>query len=83
MILHRLVTQWREQNWTAIAVEFVLLVVGVFLGLQASNWNDQRNQRAQAELWRAQIVADLGQSARDLQYRLDYNAQVLARASLQ
>ncbi|MCB1606551.1 MAG: hypothetical protein KDI71_06205 [Xanthomonadales bacterium] len=78
MILRRLVAQLREQNWTAIAVEFVLLVIGVFLGLQASNWNDARNERAQGERWRQQILADLDQNARDLQDRLDYNSQALA-----
>lgn len=39
MILRRLAQQLREQNWAAIAIEFVLLVLGVFLGIQVSNWN--------------------------------------------
>jgi hypothetical protein len=37
MILRRLAQSLREQNWTAIGIEFVLLVLGVFLGIQVAN----------------------------------------------
>lgn len=30
----------RAQNWTAIVLDFVIVVVGVFIGIQVSNWND-------------------------------------------
>ena len=45
MILRRLAEHLREQNWTAITIEFVLLVVGVFLGIQVANWNEDRQDR--------------------------------------
>ena len=38
-MLRRLTQSLREQNWTSITIEFVLLVLGVFLGIQAANWN--------------------------------------------
>jgi len=78
MILRHLAENLREQNWTAIVIEFLLLVVGVFLGIQVANWNDGRKEQAQAVLWRQQIIADLGQNMRDLQGRLEYNRQALA-----
>jgi hypothetical protein len=45
MIFRRLAQHLREQNWTAIFIEFVLLVVGVFLGIQVANWNQARIDR--------------------------------------
>ncbi len=45
MILRRLVEHLREQNWTAIAIEFALLVAGVFLGIQVANWNEALNEQ--------------------------------------
>ena len=39
MLLRRFVAHARKQDWMAIAIEFVLLVLGVFLGIQVSNWN--------------------------------------------
>ncbi len=45
MILRRLSQSIKEQNWTAIWIEFILLVAGVFLGIQVSNWNAARIER--------------------------------------
>jgi hypothetical protein len=45
MILRRLSQSLKEQNWMAIAIEFVLLVLGVFLGIQVANWNAERETR--------------------------------------
>lgn len=45
MILRRLTANLRAQNWTAIGIEFVIVVVGVFIGTQVSNWNQARLEK--------------------------------------
>jgi hypothetical protein len=45
MILRRLNENLRAQNWTAIAIEFLIVVVGVFIGTQVSNWNQERLEK--------------------------------------
>jgi hypothetical protein len=45
MILRRLSSNLKAQNWTAIAIEFVIVVVGVFIGTQVSNWNQVRLEK--------------------------------------
>lgn len=42
----------KEQDWTTIVIEFVLLVGGVFVGIQAANRNEARIER---ELVRGQL----------------------------
>ena len=42
MILSRVIAHVREQNWTAIAIDFVIVVAGVFLGLQVQQWSGAR-----------------------------------------
>lgn len=61
----------REQNWTANAIEFVLLVAGVFFGTRVSNWNETRHysQRARDNLVRIEADPD-EQSAHALAKRL-------------
>ncbi|MEO8974520.1 MAG: hypothetical protein ABI552_01985 [Casimicrobiaceae bacterium] len=59
MILRRLSQSLREQNWTAIWIEFVLLVVGVFLGIQVSNWNADRENRMKSVDFTERLKADL------------------------
>ncbi len=38
MLLHRVTEHVRAQNWTAIALDFLVVVGGIFVGLQVSNW---------------------------------------------
>ena len=42
MILRRVIAHFRKQEWTAIAIDFVIVVVGVFMGIQAQTWNAAR-----------------------------------------
>ena len=46
MILRRLSQSLKQQHWTAIGIELVIVVLGVFLGIQVSNWNEERADRA-------------------------------------
>lgn len=45
MILSRVIGHVKEQNWTAIAIDFVIVVAGVFMGLQVQEWNAARGHR--------------------------------------
>ncbi|MGI8704271.1 MAG: hypothetical protein ACR2JJ_00460 [Sphingomicrobium sp.] len=49
MILRRVTHHMKAQNWAAITVEFVLVVLGVFLGVAAANWNEQRLEKRETE----------------------------------
>ena len=42
MLLRRFTKHFSEQNWTAIGVELIIVVIGVFMGLQVQNWNQAR-----------------------------------------
>ena len=46
MLLHRVIAHLRKQEWTAIAIDFLIVVVGVFVGLQVNNWNMARVERS-------------------------------------
>lgn len=45
MLLRRITNHLKQQNWFAVGVEIVIVLVGVFLGIQAANWNNEREQR--------------------------------------
>lgn len=45
MLLRRVIEHVKAQNWTAVALDFVIVVVGVFMGIQVANWNDARADR--------------------------------------
>ena len=57
--LQRLVQALREREWSAIAIDFIIVVVGVFLGLQVDNWNQDRNDRSRAQAYLLRLHNDL------------------------
>ena len=51
MLLRRISQHIKDQNWFAVSIDFVIVVVGVFIGIQVANWNDERVAAAdEAEL---------------------------------
>lgn len=59
MILRRLTQHVKDQNWFAVGLDFVIVVTGVFIGLQASNWNDNRETRQRAAVFSERLTQDL------------------------
>ena len=46
MLLRRITQHVKDQNWFAVGLDFVIVVVGVFIGLQVANWNEAQNNKA-------------------------------------
>ena len=59
MIYKRVAANLRGQNWLAIGIEFAIVVAGVFVGTQVSNWNAARIDRANSARLLAQLVPEL------------------------
>ena len=49
MLLRRITEHVKAQNWFAVGLDFLIVVVGVFVGLQVSNWNAAREGREQEQ----------------------------------
>jgi len=58
MILRRIIAHFRKQEWTAIALDFVIVVVGVFVGLQAQAWNESRQDRVHERMYIERLARD-------------------------
>lgn len=80
MMLRRLAGNLRRQDWTAVVIELVVVIVGVFIGLQASNWNSNRQTDAKAAVFTARVRADLLEEAWAYEYSVGYGTEVLANA---
>ncbi|MEM7491908.1 MAG: hypothetical protein AAF296_00915 [Pseudomonadota bacterium] len=42
MLLRRITKHVKAQNWFAVFLDFCIVVVGVFIGIQVANWNEAR-----------------------------------------
>ena len=62
MILRRLAGAIAEQNWFTVVLEILIVVVGIYLGLQASEWSQNREDRRAEVVYLERIAADLDTS---------------------
>ncbi len=60
MILRRITKHVRDQNWFAVVLDFFIVVVGILIAFQITNWSEARGERHRE----AQILRDI---ATDLQ----------------
>ena len=55
MILSRIATALRQQNWVAVALEFVIVIAGVVIGFQITAWNSERSDREREQAYLARL----------------------------
>jgi len=77
MRLRRIGAHLKEQNWTAVALDFIIVVVGVFVGLQVNNWNEARHDAVRGEEYLQRIHSDLSADVGALDRRLTFWADVV------
>jgi hypothetical protein len=71
MLLHGLLDAMKRQDWVTILLEIVIVVVGIFLGLQADGWNDQRKDRELERRYLERIHADIEEDIDEMKYALE------------
>lgn len=50
MILRRFMKHVTDQNWLAVGLDVIVVIVGIFLGLQVQEWNEDRKNVNQLNL---------------------------------
>jgi hypothetical protein len=71
MLLRRVMEYVNTQNWFAVGVDFVIVVVGVYIGIEVSNWNDVRNNKIG-------LVASLERLDKEVSQNIDIIEKVLS-----
>jgi hypothetical protein len=82
MILRRVISHVRNQEWTAIVIDFLIVVAGVFVASQVTNWNAGRATQARAEVFSSRLTEDLRYEAWAYEYQIEYYKDVLASADV-
>jgi len=78
MILRRFIEHVEAQNWFAIGIDFLIVVVGVFVGIQVSNWNAERIERLQEKELLVRLHEDFVASEAGQRRDLNFLGQQLA-----
>ncbi len=59
MILRRVIAHFRKQEWTAIAIDFVIVVAGILIAFQITTWNEDRATRASEREYLERLHSDV------------------------
>ncbi|NNU16529.1 hypothetical protein HK107_09375 [Parvularcula sp. ZS-1/3] len=76
MILRRVMEHVRTQNWLAVAIDFVIVVVGVFIGIQLGNWNEERGAAERERMMLSELRQELAISVQRTRGRINSFEQV-------
>jgi len=75
MVIRRIREHVATHDWFAVAVDVGIVVLGVFLGTQVSNWNANRLDRERADNFRARLIDELDFDARQYALQQAYYRQ--------
>ena len=59
MIIRRLGEAVARQDWFVVLIELIVLVVGIFIGLQVDDWNQARKDRADEQRFLVALHEDI------------------------
>lgn len=69
----RLIERAKRHDWFAVLVDFIIVVVGIFIGLQVNLWVQSRQDRAVERRYLDRLLADSDESIRVLQQAIALN----------
>ena len=72
MILRRLAESIREQNWFTVLLEVLIVVIGIFVGLQVDDWNRARIEQDEESEYLARLADDLRESIEGTKFDIDW-----------
>jgi hypothetical protein len=77
MLLRRITKHVTDQNWFAVFIDFLIVVVGVFIGIQVANWNETRKDDAQEKDYLIRLHEDFVANADGIQRDNNFHQQQL------
>ena len=80
MLLRRITKHVTEQNWFAVFLDFTIVVVGVFIGIQVANWNEARALDSQERELLIELKREIDSDAQNAKILRNHFKQVHAAA---
>ena len=77
MLLRRYMEHLRDQNWTAVWLDLVVVVVGIFLGLQVTEWSHGRADRQQEKIHLERLEHALDANVDQLEQAIDLQSALI------
>lgn len=72
MILRRFTKHVTDQNWFAVGLDVIVVITGIFLGMQVTEWNETRKENTLQQIYKNRLVRDIENDMSNAQARLHY-----------
>ena len=76
MVVRRIREHVAAHNWFAVAIDLAIVVLGVLIATQVSNWNEGRLEAAKASSYHTRLLDELDFNARQFQAQVEYYREV-------
>ena len=77
MLLRSITKHVKEQNWFAVALDFFIVVLGILIAFQITQWNEARNNRVQELTYLERLSTDLAATKERNTLQVDRNSGLI------
>jgi hypothetical protein len=77
MILRRITQHVKDQNWFAVGLDFFIVVAGILIALQITNWSEEHENRASERQIIDRLYADFEALSSDTQGNIDFMMSIV------
>lgn len=77
MLLRRITLHVKTQNWFAVFLDFFIVVIGVYIGLQVNNWNGARQTLTRQDTVLSQLAEELDDAVHEAEKRVAFQQRIL------
>lgn len=77
MIMRRVAEHIRQQHWTKAFIELVIVVLGVFIAMQVSNWNESQAEARLGRDYVKRLIRDLEEDRSTIAAQAAYYTAVM------
>ena len=78
MIVRRFMKHVTDQNWFAVGLDVIVVITGIFLGMQVTDWNNQRKDADEEREYLVRLHADMAESVEFQREQLEFAATVVS-----
>ena len=72
MILQKLASAIRRQDWFQVVIEVMIVIVGIYLGFQVTEWGEEQQQRELEKVYLERLVDDADASIAALEGNIGF-----------
>jgi hypothetical protein len=75
MILRRFIEHVTDQNWFAVGLDVIVVVVGIFLGMQVTEWNENRKTTETSGFIHQKLMEDFTTIREQAEFRVAFHQE--------